>query len=124
MSDVIRVRRRTGEPIEFRQSNKRKHTRGVISDPAFEHILELAKALQAIYKQSYELQRPIVEDLCANKNSVTERELAHCFDGVLDVSCTDYDMKLFNRLCKAFKARYPECVSEYIKIQKEVYGDD
>ena len=106
------------------KSSKRKHAKEKMSDPAFEHILELAKALQAIYKQSYELQRPIVEDLCANKNSVTERELAHCFDGVLDISCTDYGMKLFNKLCRAFKARYPVCVMEYIKIQKEVYGDD
>ena len=124
MSHDIRIRRKTGKPVEFRKSNKRKHTKGGISDPAFEHICELAKALQAIYKQSYELQRPIVDDLCANKNSVTERALEHCFDGVLDISCTDYGMKLFNRLCKAFKARYPECVSEYIKIQKEIYGDD
>ena len=106
------------------KARKRKHSKGKLSDPAFEHILELARSLQTIYKQSYELQRPIVDDLCANADNVSEDELAHCFDFVMDISCTDYGMKLFNKLCGAFKARYPECVTEYIKIQKEVYGDE
>ena len=106
------------------KSSKRKHAKGKMSDPAFEHILGLVKSLQAIYKQSYELQRPIVDDMCANVDNVSEHELAHCFDRVLDISSTDYGMKLFNKLCRAFKARYPVCVADYIKIQKEVYGDD
>ena len=106
------------------KASKRKHSKGRLSDPAFEHILELAKSLQAIYKQSYELQRPIVDGLCANADNVSERELEQCFDRVLDISCSDCGMKLFNKLCRTFKARYPVCVIEYIKIQKEVYGDD
>lgn len=105
-------------------TSKRGYTKGKMRDPAFEHICELAKALQSVYKQSYELQRPIVDDMCANADNVSEDELAHCFDRVLDISCTDYGMKLFNKLCRTFKARYPVCVTEYIKIQKEVYGDD
>ena len=106
------------------KASKRKHSKGKMSDPAFEHILELARSLQAIYKQSYELQRPIVDDMCANVDNVSEHELEHCFDHVLGISCTDYGMKLFNKLCRAFEARYPVCVTEYIKIQKELYGDD
>lgn len=105
-------------------ASKRKRAKGKMSDPAFEHILELVKSLQAIYKQSYSLQRPIVDDLCANADNVSERELEQCFDRVLDISCSDCGMKLFNKLCRAFKARYPVCVTEYIKIQKEVYGGD
>jgi len=106
------------------KASKRKRSKGKMSDSAFEHILELARSLQAIYEQSYELQRPIVDDMCANVDNVSEHELGHCFDHVLDISCTDYGMKLFNKLCRAFKARYPVCVTEYIKIQKEFYGDD
>ena len=56
--------------------------------------------------------------------AASEHELEHCFDHVLDISCTDYGLKFFNKLCKTFKARYPVCVTEYIKIQKELYGDD
>ena len=106
------------------KASKRKHSKGKMSDPAFEHILELVRSLQTLYKQSYELQRPIVDDMCANVDNVSEQELEHCFDRVLDISCTDYGMKLFNKLCRAFKARYPVCVTEYIKIQKELYGAD
>ena len=32
------------------KSSKRKHAKEKMSDPAFEHILELVKSLQAIYK--------------------------------------------------------------------------
>ncbi len=94
------------------------------ADPAFEHIVELVKSLQGLYRQSYELQRPIVEDMCANPDTVTERELERCFDQVLEISCTDFGMELFNRLCQTFKSRYPEAVADYIEIQNEMYGED
>ena len=94
------------------------------ADSAFEHIVELVKSLQGLYRQSYELQRPIVEDMCANPDSVTEYELEHCFDQVLEISCTDFGMELFNKLCQTFKSRYPKAVADYMEIQNEMYGED
>ncbi len=91
--------------------------------PAFRVIVELAKSLQAVYRQSYELIRPIVNDACKNPQTVDEDELEHLFDQVLNISCTDYGMRLFTELCKAFRSRYPECVTEYIKINDELYGE-
>ena len=101
-----------------------KNVADAADDPAFCAIVELAKSLQAIYRQSYELMRPIVNDACKNPQTVDEDELAHLFDQVLNISCADYGMRLFTKLCNAFRSRYPECVADYIKINDELYGDD
>ena len=92
--------------------------------PAFRAIVELAKSLQAIYRQSYELIRPIVNDACKNPQTVDKDELEHLFDQVLNISCTDFGMRLFTKLCNAFRSRYPECVADYIKFNDELYGED
>ena len=86
--------------------------------------MELVRSLQAVYRQSYELIRPVVNDACKNPQTVDEDELAHIFDQVLNISCTDYGMRLFTKLCNSFRSRYPECVADYIKINDELYGED
>jgi len=101
-----------------------KNGADIAEAPAFRAIVELAKSLQAICRQSYELMRPIVNDACKNPQTVDEDELAHLFDQVLNIGCTDYGMRLFTKLCNAFRSRYPECVADYIKINDELYGDD
>ena len=101
-----------------------KNGADIAEDPAFRAIVELAKSLQAICRQSYEQMRPIVNDACKNPQTVDEDELAHLFDQVLNIGCTDYGMRLFTKLCNAFRSRYPECVADYIKINDELYGDD
>lgn len=101
-----------------------KNGADIAEDPAFRAIVELAKSVQAICRQSYELMRPIVNDACKNPQTVDEDELAHLFDQVLNIGCTDYGMRLFTKLCNAFRSRYPECVADYIKINDELYGDD
>ena len=93
-------------------------------EPAFRAIVELAQSLQAVYRQSYELIRPIVNDACKNPQTVDEDELEHLFDQVLNISCTDYGMRLFTKLCNVFRSRYPECVADYIKFNDELYGED
>ncbi len=92
-------------------------------DPAFREILELAKSLHAIHWQAYNLIRPLVNDACKNPQTVSEHELEQLFDQVLNISCTDFGMKLFKKLCDTFKSRYPECIEDYIKINDDLYGD-
>ena len=107
-----------------KMATKKSTRKSKKADPAFEHIVELVKSLQGLYRQSYELQRPIVEDMCANPDTVTEHDLERCFDQVLEISCTDFGMELFNRLCQTFKSRYPESVADYMEIQNDMYGED
>jgi len=101
-----------------------KNVADIVEDPAFRTIVELAKSLQAVYRQSYELIRPVVNDACKNPQTVDEDTLEHLFDQLLNISCTDYGMRLFTKLCDAFRSRYPKCVADYIKFNNELYGED
>lgn len=94
------------------------------SDENFDAIVALARELNALHKQMCDLQRPVVDDVCRRADSVSEHELGHCFDSILDCACIDAGFALFNKLCDTFRSRYPECVKDYIDIYKEIYGDD
>ena len=101
-----------------------KNIADTAEDSDFRAIVELVRSLQSVYRQSYELIRPVVNDACKNPQTVDEDGLAHIFDQVLNISCTDYGMRLFTKLCNSFRSRYPECVADYIKINDELYGED
>ena len=93
-------------------------------DLLVESISSLADSLMAIYRQSYVALLPIVDDICQRKESVTQNELEHCFDYLLNISCTDFGKKLFDRVCVTFKSKYPDSVEFYVKENESLYGDD
>ena len=92
-------------------------------DLLVENISRLADSMMAMYRQSYDALRPIVDDMCNRKECVTQNELEHCFDYLLNISCMDFGKKLFDRLCVTFKSKYPDSVEFYIKENESLYGD-
>ena len=76
---------------QYRKARKTatKNIADTAEDSDFRAIVELVRSLQAVYRQSYELIRPVVNDACKNPQTVDEDELAHIFDQVLNISCTD-----------------------------------
>jgi len=91
----------------------------------FDGIDALAQSLQSLADQSYVLLKPVVDDVCSNPLTVTQNELEHIFDSVLDVAGISKKGKsLFDRLCKAFAAVYPDSVRAYIDIEREMYGEE
>ena len=90
-------------------------------DLLVESISSLADSLMAIYRQSYDALLPIVDDICQRKESVTQNELEHCFDYLLNISCTDFGKKLFDRVCVTFKSKYPDSVEFYVKENETIY---
>ena len=93
-------------------------------DLLVESISSLANSMMAIYRQSYDALLPIVDDICQRKENVTQNELDHCFDYLLNISCTDFGKKLFDRVCVTFKSKYPDSVEFYVKENESLYGDD
>ena len=91
-------------------------------DLLVESISSLANSMMAIYRQSYDALLPIVDDICQRKESVTQNELDHCFDYLLNISCTDFGKKLFDRVCVTFKSKYPDSVEFYVKENESLYG--
>ena len=91
-------------------------------DSLVESISSLANSMMAIYRQSYDVLLPIVDDICQRKESVTQNELEHCFDYLLNISCTDFGKRLFDRVCVTFKSKYPDSVEFYVKENESLYG--
>ena len=91
--------------------------------PAFDDkIISLATTFNMLQEQSCLVLKPIVDDCCRRPDSVDQNELAHVFDSVLDVSCCVNGKRLFDRLCKTFRSRYPDCVKDYIVFDREMWG--
>ena len=126
MSHDIRIKRKDGTVLQCRKQNP-KGTRQKESsdyDSLVESISSLANSMMAIYRQSYDVLLPIVDDICQRKESVTQNELEHCFDYLLNISCTDFGKKLFDRVCVTFKSKYPDSVEFYVKENESLYGND
>ena len=118
-----------GRKESVMKSSRKQNPKGVRRkkssdfDLLVENISSLADSLMAMYRQSYNVLRPIVDDICQRKESVTQNELEHCFDCLLNISCTDFGKRLFDRLCVTFKSKYPDSVDFYVKEDESLYGD-
>ena len=117
---------RNNPMIHSRKQNPKGARRKKSSDYDLlvESISSLANSMMAIYRQSYDVLLPIVDDICQRKESVTQNELDYCFDYLLNISCTDFGKKLFDRVCVTFKSKYPDSVEFYVKENESLYGDD
>ena len=70
----------------------------------FSAVIELNK----IRQQAYEIYLPIVEELC--NREVSEEELSHCLDYLLDFADDASMLELYKKLCRRFVYTYPGCI--------------
>ena len=97
---------------------------GMKGSSLFGDISGLADSLMALYKQSYDVLLPLVDDMCRRKETVTQDELDHCFDSVSEIACTDFGKSLFDKLCATFKSKYPESVDFYVKEHEKLTSSE
>ena len=81
----------------------------------FSAVIELNK----IRQQAYEIYLPIVEELC--NREVSEEELSHCLDYLLDFADDASMLELYKKLCRRFVYTYPGCVNFYVNAYKEMW---
>ena len=122
-AEIPRIKKSAFETVDNPDANEISCTTGVKESSLLDDISGLADSLKALYKQSYDILLPVVDDMCRRKETVTQDELDHCFDSVSEIACTDFGKKLFDRLCAAFKSKYPESVNFYTKDYEKLYGD-
>ena len=105
-----------GRKESVMKSSRKQNPKGVRRkkssdfDLLVENISSLADSLMAMYRQSYNVLLPMVDDIGQRKESVTQNELDHCFDYLLKISCTDFGNRLFDRVCVTCKSKYPYSV--------------
>ena len=60
------------------------------------HLIDIVQ----LHQKAYEIYLPLVEDVCSR--GVSEDELAHLFDYLLDFACDEKILGLYKRMCRRY----------------------
>lgn len=86
------------------------------------NIEKLAERTSDHTQQAYEIYLPLTEELC--KHTVSEDELEHHLDYILDYAFDERIVNLFKKICRNYLCIYPNCIKSYIEIYKEVWDSE
>lgn len=86
-----------------------------------EKIYQMAEQIVQLHQKAYEVYLPLVEDVC-NK-TVSEDELSHLLDYLLDFVCDEKILGLYKRVCRRYLYIYPSCIKIYIEAYREMWED-
>lgn len=87
-----------------------------------ERIYQITGRIVEIHQKAYEIYLPLVEDVCSR--TVSEAELSHLLDYLLDFACDEKTLKLFKRVCRKYLYIYPSCIKLYVEAYREMWGDE
>lgn len=84
---------------------------------------EIVRSFRNLNQQILAVYTPLVEEICSRKN-VGTKKLENLLDW-LESSCISDDViELFKKVCRHFYYQYPEVITDYVLIYKELYADD
>ena len=63
-----------------------------------ERIYQIAEQIVEIHQKAYEVYLPLAEDVCSR--TVSEAELSHLFDYLLDFACDEKILGLYKKVCR------------------------
>ena len=87
-----------------------------------ENIYQMAEQIVQLHQKAYEVYLPLVEDVCSR--SVSEDELSHLLDYLLDFACDEKMLGLYKKLCRRYLYVYPDCIKFYIEAYREMWGEE
>lgn len=64
-----------------------------------ERIYQIVEQIVEIHQKAYEFYLPLVEDVCSR--TVSEAELSHLLDYLLDLACDEKILELYKRVCRS-----------------------
>ena len=85
-------------------------------------IFQIAERLRKLCQEAYDIYLPLVEAVCSRK--VSEDELSHLFDHLLDFAYDERILDLYKRVCRRYLYIYPNCVKFYIEEYREMWEDE
>ena len=86
-------------------------------------INAIVESFRNLNEQALAVYTPMVEDICSRK-SVSTKELEHLLDWLVSICISDDMTELFKRVCRHFYYQYPELITDYVYLYKEMYEDD
>ena len=91
-----------------------KHPR---KHPPKEKVEAITEALKY-----FEVSLPLVEDMC--NRIVSEEELSHLLDYLLDLACDEKILELYKRVCRRYLHSYPGCIKSYIEAYWKMWEEE
>ncbi len=86
-----------------------------------ESIYQIAEKISKLYQEAYDVYLPLVEDVC--RREVSEDELSHLLDYLLDFACDEKILGLYKKVCRRYLYVYPRCIKFYIEAYREMWED-
>ena len=87
-----------------------------------ENIYQIAEQIVQLHQKAYEVYLPLVEDVCSR--TVSEDELSHLLDYLLDFACDEKILGLYKKVCRRYLYVYPDCIKFYIETYREMWGEE
>ncbi len=86
-----------------------------------ENIYQIAEQIVQLHQKAYDVYLPLVEDVCSR--TVSEDELSHLLDYLLDFACDEKILGLYKKVCRRYLYVYPDCIKFYIAAYREMWED-
>lgn len=86
-----------------------------------ESVYQIAEKISKLYQEAYDVYLPLVEDVCSRE--VSEDELPHLLDYLLDFACDEKILELYKKVCRRYLYVYPGCIKFYIEAYWEMWED-
>ena len=86
-----------------------------------ENIYQIAEQIVQLHQKAYEVYLPLVEYVCSR--TVSEDELSHLLDYLLDFACDEKILGLYKKVCRRYLYVYPDCIKFYIEAYREMWED-
>ena len=87
-----------------------------------ENIYQIAEQIVQSHQKAYEFYLQLVEDVCSR--IVSEDEISHLLDYLLDFACDEKILELYKRVCRKYLDVYPGCIRDYIEAYREMWKDE
>ena len=78
-----------------------------------ENIHQIAEQIVQLHQKAYEVYLPLVEDVCSR--TVSEDELSHLLDYLLDFACDEKILGLYKRVCRKYLIYIPVVLGIMLK---------
>ena len=87
-----------------------------------ENIYQIAEQMVQLHQKAYEVYFPLVEDV--RNRIVSEDELSHLLDYLLDFACDEKMLGLHKKVCRRYLYVYSDCIKFYIEAYREMWEDE
>ena len=87
-----------------------------------ENIYQIREQIVQLHQKAYQVYLPLLEDACSK--IVSEDELSHLLDYLLDFACDEKMLGLYKKVCIRYLYVYPDCIKFYIEAYREMWGEE